>query len=121
MVILERIFIINLICYSMKILIISIVTGIFLFGTYNSKKSLVEIEGMLYSDMGIVSIKSDNGKISKINRIESQGKSLELFVAPGLIDVQINGYMGIDFSGPKLTIEGVRKATKALWLSLIHI
>ena len=115
MVILERIFIINLTCYNMKILIISILTGIFLFGTYNSKKSLVEIEGILYSDMGIVSIKSDNGKISKINRIESQGKSLELFVAPGLIDVQINGYMGIDFSGPELTIEGVRKATKALW------
>ena len=89
--------------------------GVFLVGTYNNINSLMEIEGILYSDMGNVSIKSVNGKISKISRIESQGKSLELFVAPGLIDVQINGYMGVDFSGPGLTIEGIRKATKALW------
>ena len=24
-------------------------------------------------------------------------------------------YMGVDFSGPDLTVEGIRKATKALW------
>ena len=98
----------------MKTLIISILTGIFLFGT-NSNNGLMEIEGILYSDMGNVTIKSVDGNISEISRIETQGKSEELFVAPGLIDVQINGYMGVDFSGPGLTIEGIRKATKALW------
>jgi len=97
----------------MKTLIASIITGFFLFVTNNN--SLMEIEGILYSDMGEVSIKSVNGYISTIDRIESQGKSLELFVSQGLIDVQINGYMGIDFSGPGLTVEGIRKATKALW------
>jgi N-acetylglucosamine-6-phosphate deacetylase len=98
----------------MKTLIISILTGIFLFGT-NSNNGLMEIDGILYSDMGNVTIKSVDGNISEISRIETQGKSEELFVAPGLIDVQINGYMGVDFSGPGLTIEGIRKATKALW------
>jgi N-acetylglucosamine-6-phosphate deacetylase len=97
----------------MKTLIASIITGFFLFVTNNN--SLMEIEGILYSDMGEVSIKSVNGYISTIDRIESQGKSLELFVSQGLIDVQINGYLGIDFSGPGLTVEGIRKATKALW------
>ena len=97
----------------MKTLIASIITGFFLFVTNNN--SLMEIEGILYSDMGKVSIKSVNGYISTIDRIESQGKSLELFVSQGLIDVQINGYLGIDFSGPGLTVEGIRKATKALW------
>jgi N-acetylglucosamine-6-phosphate deacetylase len=97
----------------MKTLIASIITGFFLFVTNNN--SLMEIEGILYSDMGKVSIKSVNGYISTIDRIESQGKSLELFVSQGLIDVQINGYMGIDFSGPGLTVEGIRRATKALW------
>jgi N-acetylglucosamine-6-phosphate deacetylase len=94
--------------------LISILTGIFLFGT-NSNNGLMEIDGILYSDMGNVTIKSVDGNISEISRIETQGKSEELFVAPGLIDVQINGYMGVDFSGPGLTIEGIRKATKALW------
>jgi N-acetylglucosamine-6-phosphate deacetylase len=97
----------------MKTLIASIITGFFLFVT--NSNSLMEIEGILYSDMGKVSIKSVNGYISTIDRIESQGKSLELFVSQGLIDVQINGYMGIDFSGPGLTVEGIRRATKALW------
>ena len=100
----------------MKTLVISIITGIFLFGTdNNNKNSLMEIEGIFYSNMQNVSIKSVNGKITTINRIESRGKSDELFVSQGLIDVQINGYKGVDFSGPGLTVEGIRKATKALW------
>ncbi len=74
-----------------------------------------EIEGILYSDNGYVSIETSSGKITGINRLSSENKDQELFIAPGLIDVQINGYMGVDFSGPNLTIEGVRKATKALW------
>lgn len=100
----------------MKILVISIITGIFLFGTdNNNQNSLLEIEGILYYNMEKVSIKLVNGKITTINRIESRGKSDELFVSQGLIDVQINGYNGVDFSGPGLTVEGIRKATKALW------
>lgn len=33
---------------------------------------------------------------------------------PGLIDIQVNGYQGIDFSAPGLTVDDVRKATLAL-------
>jgi N-acetylglucosamine-6-phosphate deacetylase len=36
-------------------------------------------------------------------------------VAPGLIDNQVNGYAGIDFSGDQLTVEGILKATRSLW------
>lgn len=75
-----------------------------------------EIEGILYSDNGYVSIETSSGKITGINRLSSEKKDQELFIAPGLIDVQINGYMGVDFSGPNLTVEAVRKATKALWM-----
>tara|TARA_R110000868_G_scaffold258628_4_gene516191 strand:+ start:9911 stop:11128 length:1218 start_codon:yes stop_codon:yes gene_type:complete len=73
------------------------------------------IEGVLYSDEGLVSLTSKNGKISGINRLAKGADVSKMYLAPGLIDVQINGFMGVDFSGPDLTVEGIRKATKALW------
>jgi N-acetylglucosamine-6-phosphate deacetylase len=62
-----------------------------------------------------VLIKISNGKISEIIRQDLTDLKRDLFVAPGLIDIQINGYMGVDFSGPDLTLDGIREATKALW------
>jgi N-acetylglucosamine-6-phosphate deacetylase len=37
------------------------------------------------------------------------------FIGPGLIDIQINGFMGVDFSDQELSIADMRKATEALW------
>src|SRR5699024_6065207 len=37
------------------------------------------------------------------------------FIAPGLIDNQVNGYVGIDFTEPDLTVQKVKKVTNALW------
>jgi N-acetylglucosamine-6-phosphate deacetylase len=73
------------------------------------------MEGILYSDGGWVSLSVTDGKISGIDRLANGDRDSKVYVAPGLVDVQINGYMGVDFSGPDLTVEGVRKATKALW------
>lgn len=73
------------------------------------------IEGMLYSDEKPVTILIDNGKIKEIKSSVAHTDRPKVYVAPGLIDIQINGYMGVDFSGPDLTVEGVKKATKALW------
>ncbi len=72
-------------------------------------------EGILYTDGESVSIEFDGEVISRINRKGSGSDLTKLYVAPGLIDVQINGYMGVDFSEPGLTVDGIRKATKALW------
>ena len=38
-----------------------------------------------------------------------------IYIAPGLIDHQINGFFGADFVDSDLTVEGVRKSTRALW------
>ncbi|MDN5203681.1 N-acetylglucosamine-6-phosphate deacetylase [Fulvivirgaceae bacterium BMA10] len=78
-------------------------------------KNLNDIQGILYSDKETVSLKIVDGKIAGINRIETTIDNPKIYIAPGLIDIQINGYMGVDFSGPDLTVEGIRKATKALW------
>ena len=78
------------------------------FDMSKSKKSDT-VEGILYTDGSAVSLGMDNGNIVEIKHLETDKNAKQIFVAPGLIDVQINGYMGVDFSGPGLTVEGVRK------------
>jgi len=81
----------------------------------DSKVNSDAIEGILYLDEEQVIITSSEGVISKIEPITKEKSDRKTYIAPGLIDLQINGYMGVDFSGPDLTLEGIRKATKALW------
>lgn len=37
-----------------------------------------------------------------------------IYAAPGLVDLQVNGYMGIDFNSPELTVEQVHQVTQYL-------
>lgn len=79
------------------------------------KEDTNTIEGVFYLDEEPVMISYSDGLISKIEHVVHDKSDSKTYVAPGLIDLQINGYMGVDFSGPDLTVEGIRKATKALW------
>lgn len=100
----------------MQLKTISIIS-LLLFSSMNttSETNFDTIKGVLYSDGGLISLEVSNGTISNIQRLNKESKRAKTYIAPGLIDLQINGYMGVDFSGPDLTVEGVRKATKALW------
>ncbi len=81
-----------------------------------SKSGNIQIvEGLLYIDGKPVSIKIVDGKIANIRHLSSESDIPKMYVAPGLVDIQINGYMGIDFASQDLTIEGIKEATKALW------
>ena len=59
----------------------------------------------------IEAVVEDNPELPGANEIDAKGK----YIAPGLIDLQVNGFSGVDFSDQDLTIEELRKATKALW------
>lgn len=75
----------------------------------------ITLQGISYWDENPVSISLENGRITALKPLGPETDRPSLYIAPGLIDIQINGYVGVDFSGPDLTVEGVIKATKALW------
>jgi len=91
----------------------------------NSKNTFTKIfNGQIVTPSGIINngtVIFRNGIIEAIAEgdLEAAGAT-ELdakgnFIAPGLIDIQINGFLGVDFSDQNLTIEELRRATKALW------
>ncbi|CAM4400922.1 N-acetylglucosamine-6-phosphate deacetylase [Zobellia nedashkovskayae] len=79
------------------------------------KKEPMVVSGISYLDNTPVTIEIEGDRIATIIKSSDAKNDTRTFIAPGLIDVQINGYMGVDFSGPGLTVEDIRKATKALW------
>ncbi len=86
-------------------------------GTVWSNPDL-QVRGLFYLDNHPVSISIKDGIIENIERINPQESDLStVYIAPGFIDNQVNGYAGISFSfgGGDLTVDGVEKATKALW------
>jgi len=87
---------------------------------------MIRIEGIHYLDKKPVAIWLDDCFISRVERIKKlQDGSENLFISPGFIDIQVNGYDGVSFSlegaddssseGRHLSVEEIRKITKELW------
>ena len=81
------------------------------------------IEGIHYSSGNRVRIEISDGVISSMEETVKdhvwdvgEGKELPV-VAPGLIDLQINGYRGVDFNDPDLRPEQIEKASEELLLT----
>jgi N-acetylglucosamine-6-phosphate deacetylase len=74
------------------------------------------LEGIHYATGRPVSITIIDGIIAGIEESANLEKeNSNLYIAPGLIDNQINGYANVDFSGKSLTAEDVLYAAKAIW------
>lgn len=75
------------------------------------------IEGRLYLDNWPVTVEVENGKISRLVRSPQwrAPSPTDVFIAPGFIDNQVNGYSSHSFTSMDLTLEGVREATRGLW------
>ncbi len=92
----------------------------------NLENSSNKIEGIYYLDHSPVSVEIENGLIKNLERIDKLSDNSEpLYIAPGLIDIQINGYVSVSFSlegvggtsasGNGLSLDDVKKVTEALW------
>ena len=78
-------------------------------------KLVSEVRGRLYLDGQAVTIRIKDGRIESITPDHASPSPASLpFVAPGLIDNQVNGYLGVGFTSDSLDLEGVRKATRGL-------
>jgi N-acetylglucosamine-6-phosphate deacetylase len=79
-----------------------------------AKSQTTKIVALHYETCKPVVVEISGDQISRINSSRDMPQT-QWFVAPGLIDLQINGYMGVDFSDQNLTPEAFQKATEALW------
>jgi N-acetylglucosamine-6-phosphate deacetylase len=76
------------------------------------------IEGLSYLDHKPVRVIIKDGKILSVSRMSKLAAiNRNKYIAPGLIDNQVNGFNGVSFSseGMELTEEGIYKATRSLW------
>jgi N-acetylglucosamine-6-phosphate deacetylase len=72
------------------------------------------IKAIDYGTGNPVSVEISNGIVERIDEAEHL-PGCNLFIAPGLIDNQINGYAGVDFSSESLKEADILKAAKAIW------
>jgi N-acetylglucosamine-6-phosphate deacetylase len=73
------------------------------------------VEGFALLTGEAVRLHVSDGLISEVEPLP-EGKAGHLpYIAPGLVDLQINGAAGVDFNFPPVTAERFRHAVSALW------
>jgi len=88
---------------------------VFSMRSFAAKNDTTHVRGLLYSDENPVSVEIVDGIIVDVIHLPKDSDVPGVYVGPGLIDLQINGYMGVSFTDQSIQIEDIRNATKALW------
>jgi len=89
----------------------------------NNQNSVLEvIEAAYYLDNSPISIEIENGFIRSINRPKKfeNDEQTRIYVAPGFIDHQVNGYLSYSFSRDGLDVDKVKEITQAFWKKRDH-
>lgn len=103
--------------FSKRINKIAMLTILF-FSIAGSSFAQQKIEGLSYLDGKPISVEIKEGKIVSVTSIDKLAPAdKNNYIAPGLIDNQVNGFKGVTFGfgGGELDSEGLAIATKALW------
>src|SRR3972149_8729311 len=88
---------------------------LFCLPALGGENDTLTVKGIFYLDGEMISIGISGEMIVKIDHLPQEANTSMVYVAPGLIDLQINGFVGVDFADQQLTLEGIREATRALW------
>jgi N-acetylglucosamine-6-phosphate deacetylase len=84
------------------------------------------VQGISYFDYSPISVEINNGIITRITRLNKLSDKVKpYFISPGLVDMQINGYLSVSFSlegaentsagDAHLSVDDVKKVTEGLW------
>ena len=57
----------------------------------------------------------DGATITRLELLSDPPKGGSVYIAPGLIDIQINGLCGVHFGAPDLPADGLRRVAEKLW------
>lgn len=74
----------------------------------------MRLEGRCYDHGQPVSIEIENGAISSVDVFRCGEKSELPWIGPGLVDLQVNGYGGLEFTREELDVDGVEQISRCM-------
>jgi N-acetylglucosamine-6-phosphate deacetylase len=72
------------------------------------------IEGIHYRSGKHCTLFIEEGRIERVKLSEREGKENLPYIAPGIVDLQVNGYAGCDFNTLPLQTDRIEQATRKL-------
>ncbi len=59
-----------------------------------------------------IRVEQENGRIRSVEK--APGAKPELWIAPGLIDIQVNGFAGVDYNSPDTPLEEIARSIRVM-------
>jgi N-acetylglucosamine-6-phosphate deacetylase len=93
-----------------------ILTGIIFMGLFQPNRvQSQEFSGWTPDNRSFVTVRVDGGKIINITSSTPPPGQDRIYIGPGLIDTQVNGYHSVSFSEQELSVAKIETVTQALW------